>query len=605
MNRQKIANSSFYKNRYLYSFTGTDIFYFWRMIPKRIQIFTSITAFLSVLFSCQKNNNDNSKEIHNKLEIQKNIDKASIFLNNYNNRDSAFFYYNKAKLICDPKRDPDNYVSILNYMADIQLNHGDYIGSETTITDAIPYLKSMKDQIKVWKTYTILGTNSLRTYSLSDALLYYNKGLALKIDNSKKSLIKCNIASVLLEQKRYDEALQIFLRLSTQKEIQEEPEYNAENLDYIGLCYVKMNDPKGIQYLNQALQIRKNIKNISRIGQSNLHIASYYDMKKNSLLARKYALLSYNNYTKVNLIEDRINSLALIIKNSDGAELKKSSLLYVILVDSAFEIRQRIKNTFAKIKYDSKSEKEENLKLRTQKAQKELQIEKQKNRNIISYLIIILSIIFIFILYYYMTTRTNKEKIEASYESETRIAKKLHDELANDIYHSIVITESKNFSVTENKNQLIRNLDTIYLRASDISKENFLVSVNKNFVINLKQMISEFNTAKINFILNGLDTIPWDNIDQDKKVIIYRVLQELLVNMKKHSHATLVGISFKRTEKNVTVNYHDNGKGIDINKLTLKNGLHNIESHILKIRGEISFDSLPNQGFRATFKFSF
>lgn len=35
MNSQKIANSSFYKNRYLYSFTGTDIFYFWRMISKK------------------------------------------------------------------------------------------------------------------------------------------------------------------------------------------------------------------------------------------------------------------------------------------------------------------------------------------------------------------------------------------------------------------------------------------------------------------------------------------------------------------------------------------------------------------------------------------
>ncbi|MDQ6531859.1 ATP-binding protein [Flavobacterium sp. LHD-85] len=488
-------------------------------------------------------------------------------------------------------------------MADIQLNHGDHIGSETTITDAIPYLKSIKDQTNVWNIYTTLGTNYLRTYNLNDALLYYNKALGLKVDESRKSLTKSNIATVLLEQQKYDEALQIFLRLSTQKELQQKPEYNAKNIDNIGLCYNKMNDPKGIQYLNHALEIRKGLKNISGIGTSNFHIAKYYDETKNYVLAKKHAQLSYESYTKANSMEDRLNALALIIKNSNGSELKKNSLLYVALVDSAFEVRQRAKNKFAKIKYDSKSEKEENLKLRTQKAQKELQIEKQKNKNIISYLIIILSVIIIFIIYYYLTSKVNKEKIEATYRSETRIAKKLHDELANDIYHTIAFTENKNLSIAENKDQLMRNLDAIYTRTRDISKENNPISTDQNYVLHLKQMISEFSTPDINLMLNGLNIVSWDAIDQNKKEAIYRILQELLVNMKKHSNATLVSISFKKVEKYIIVNYNDNGKGIDAKKITFKNGLHNIESRITKIRGEISFDSLPNKGFKATFKF--
>lgn len=605
MSSQKIANSSFYKNRYLYSFTGTDIFYFWRMIPKRIQLVTPITALLLVLFSCQKDNNDNLKDLNNKLEIKKNIDKAAVFYNNYNDTDSSFFYYNKAKLLCDSKKDPDNYVKILNHMADIQLNHGDHIGSETTITDAIPYLKSIKDQTNVWNTYVTLGTNYLRTYNLNDALLYYNKAIGLKVDEARKSLTKSNIGSVLLEQQKYDEALQIFLRLSTKKELKQKPEYNAKNIDNIGLCYNRMSDPRGIQYLNQALQIRKEIKNKSGIGISNLHIASYYDENKAPTLAKKHALEAYKKFSEIDNIDNidnKLSSLKLLIKNSSDQELKKYSILYIDLVDSIFEVRQKAKNQFARIKYDSKREKEENLKLKTHKVENELKLERQKSRNIISYIIIILSLCLILILYYYLTSKANREKIEAAYNSETRISKKLHDELANDIYHTMAFAENRNLSLAENREQLLHNLDTIYARTRDISKENAIILTDENYISSFKEMISRFNTPNINLLINGLDTISWDEVDKVKKTAIYRAIQELLVNMKKHSDASLVAIVFKESKRNIIINYTDNGKGIDVNKMILKNGLHNIENRILAIKGVIDIDSGLGKGFKVFIK---
>ncbi|MFC0780896.1 ATP-binding protein [Flavobacterium sp. HJSW_4] len=573
------------------------------MMSKRLKILTYITPLLLVLFSCQEKINDDLKEKQNKLEVQKNIQKASVFYNKFSNSDSAFFYYNKAKLICDPKIDPDNYTNILNCMADIQLNHGDYIGSETTITDAIPYLKSLKDQNNIWNIYTTLGTNYLQTYNLNDALLYYNKALGLKIDESLKSLTKSNIASVLLEQQKYDEALQIFSRLSTKKELIEKPEYNAKNIDNIGLCYVKMNDPRGIQYLNHALQIRKDINNNSGVAVSNLHIASYYDENNDSFLAKKHALEAYKKFRKINNIDNKQTALKLLIKNSSDQELKKYSLLYVELVDSIFEVRQKAKNQFARIKYDSKREKEENLRLKTHKAENELKLERQKSRNIISYIIIVLSLCLILILYYYLTSKANRDKIEAAYNSETRISKKLHDELANDIYHTMAFAENKNLSLAENKEQLLHNLDAIYARTRDISKENCTIVTDKNYTSSLKEMISRFNTPNLNLLINGIDTISWNEVDKAKKTAVYRAIQELLVNMKKHSDASLVAIVFKETKKNIIINYTDNGKGIDVHKMVLKNGLHNIENRILAIKGEIDIDSEAGKGFKVFIKF--
>jgi len=572
------------------------------MIPKKLQILTYITTLLLVLFSCQKNNNNDLREKQNRVEIQKNIEKASIFHTNYRNPDSAFFYYNKAKLICNPKTDPDSYIKILNWMADIQLNHGDYIGSETTLTDAIPYLKLLKDQTNVWNTYTTLGTNYLRTYNLNDALLYYNKALGLKIDESRKSLTKSNIASVLLEQQKYDEALQIFLRLSTKKEFEKKPEYNANNMDNIGLCYVKMNDPRGIQYLNHALQIRKDINNNSGIAVSNLHIASHYDENHDSFLAKKYAFEAYKKFSEIHNIDNKQTALKLLIKNSSDQELKKYSLLYVELVDSIFEVRQKAKNQFARIKYDSKKEKEENLRLKTHKAENELKLERQKSRNIISYIIIVLSLCLILILYYYLTSKANRDKIEAAYNSETRISKKLHDELANDIYHTMAFAENRNLSLAENKEQLLHNLDAIYARTRDISKENCTIITDKNYISSLKEMICRFNAPNLNLLINGIDTISWDEVDKAKKTAVYRAIQELLVNMKKHSDASVVAIVFKETKRNIIINYTDNGKGIDVHKMVLKNGLHNIENRIFAIKGEINIDSSSGKGFKVFIK---
>jgi signal transduction histidine kinase len=572
------------------------------MRPKRIPFFLYITFFLITIFSCQKKSSLDAVE-NNRILISTLITKADQFNKNCKNTDSAFFYYNKAKLLCNPKIDTENYVSILNNMAEIQLNHGDYIGSETTITAAIPYLKYITKSENIWNTYTTLGTNYLYTYDYTNALLNYNKALGLKTDEWRKQSTKSNIAWVLMKQKKYDEALQIFLRLSTKKETQKKREIFAKVIDNIGVCYFRLDDPRGIQYLNQGLKIRTEIDDKLGIAISKLHLARYYDENHNALLSKKNALGAYTIFNQLHHIERKQSSLKILIKNSSDDELKKYSLLYVNLIDSIYEVRQKAKNQFAKIKYDSKLEKEENLKLKTSKAENDLKLERQKNRNIISYIIIALSLCMVLILYFYLTSKSNREKIEATYRSETRISKKLHDELANDIYHTMAFAENKNLALNENKEQLLQNLYAIYARTRDISKENGIITTDENYISSLKEMISGFSTPNINLILNGIDTISWNEVDKNKKITLYRVLQELLVNMRKYSEATLVGINFKKTEKSITVNYTDNGKGIESDKIVFKNGLYNVEYRILKIKGEVEIKSTKDHGFKVFFKF--
>ncbi|MFH6993557.1 ATP-binding protein [Flavobacterium sp. FlaQc-48] len=571
------------------------------MIPTRLNLYFSILFIFLLLLSCQKKDIITVKQKSTKAEVEKLIIIADRFYDN-KEYDSAFSYYNKVKFICNPVTDAENYVTALDRMADIQQTYGDYTGSESTVTETLAYLKYIKDPKYAWDTYIILGINYVNTYDYKNALFYYNEALKLKTTEWQKQTVKSNIAFAYMEQKKYEEAIQIFLPLTTNKTIQEFPEDHARALDHIGYCYFKINDPKALSYMQKALKIRSEIQHNRGIGTSYHRLAQFY-INKNPSLAKKFMKLSYEKFTIVNNIDDRMLSLKLLIENSSDGELKKYSTIYVNLVDSIFEVRQKAKNQFAKIKYDSKKEKDENLKLKTHRAENELQLEKQKNRNIISYIIIALSLSLIIVLYFYLTSKGNREKIEATYKSETRIAKKLHDELANDIYHTMAFAENKNLSLSENKEQLIQNLNVIYSRTRDISKENSPIITSEKYTLYLKEMIAGFNTPDINLLLNGIEAISWKEIEENKKITVYRVLQELLVNMKKHSSASLVVITFKTTDKNVIVTYSDNGKGIDPNTISIKNGLHNVENRILAIKGKIDIDSSVGKGFKVFFEF--
>ena len=54
-----------------------------------------------------------------------------------------------------------------------------------------------------------------------------------------------------------------------------------------------------------------------------------------------------------------------------------------------------------------------------------------------------------------------------------------------------------------------------------------------------------------------------NDIPENLKVVIFRVLQESLNNIAKHSGADLVKISLKKTNSSIEFSIKDNGKGFD------------------------------------------
>lgn len=570
-------------------------------MPQKKLSFLYLLFVFIIVISCQKKEKNTDLRENKKLQTEKLLVIADRF---YDNKkfDTSFYYYNKIHLLCNPVQDADISVKALNRMAYIQQIHEDYIGSKSTLTEALPYLKHIKNPNINWNTYNLLGNGYLKTADYTTALTYFNKALTLKTSESKKESVKKSIGFVYMKEGKHFEAIEIFEHYLENNDVSTNPRNYAQVLNDLGFCYLQIKDSGAISYLKKALKIRSEINDNLGLGFTYYNLALYY-LKNDSALAKRYMLLSNQNFINAGSLINSMDALKLLIDNSNGTDLKKHSIQYVETVERISEIRNRSKNKLAKIKYDSRKEKNENLILKTYKARNELQLEKQKTINIISYVVIALSLSLILTLYFYLTSKGKKVKIEATYFSETRISKKLHDELANDIYHTMAFAENKNLSIVENKEQLLQHLDDIYSRTRDISKENSPLNTDENFIFHLEEMIEGFSTPKISIITTAAASINWNQFEKIKKTTVYRVLQELLVNMKKHSNATLVTIVFEKTEKSIIINYSDNGKGTDVNTITFKNGLHNVENRLLAIKGTIDIATAPDQGFQIFIKF--
>ena len=152
------------------------------------------------------------------------------------------------------------------------------------------------------------------------------------------------------------------------------------------------------------------------------------------------------------------------------------------------------------------------------------------------------------------------------------------------------------------KETLLDNLDKIYTRTRNISRENSPIGTGDSYEMELKEMLSGFSSSRVQVIVKDISTIPWDKIAEEQKIALYRVLQELLVNMKKHSQGTFVVLRFEINTKALLVHYSDNGIGLP-HPIPSKNGLHNVENRIRTIGGSIIFDTSSSKGLKIKLTF--
>ncbi|WP_313004500.1 sensor histidine kinase [Chryseobacterium gleum] len=313
----------------------------------------------------------------------------------------------------------------------------------------------------------------------------------------------------------------------------------------------------------------------------------------------------YHNNEKYRLAKaiknpnDRLEALEFLVKNDTGNHLQNYFTEYQQLNDSIQLSRDKAKNRFALIEFDVEKKKAENLLLQKGIAQKEYQITK---KNILIISISLGTLILIITAMFWYKKRKETMLLESDNklkEQQLKVSKKIHDVVANGIYQVMTKIENQEYF---DKEKVLDELEFVYEKSRDISYEKTTPEDKPEFSKRVSALIASFNNENVRTYLAGNDENIWLAMKEFTREEIYQVMRELLVNMKKHSQATLVAFKFERKNNIIQIQYTDNGIGIS-QGITFKNGLTNTGSRIEAIRGEIIFDTETEKGLKIYISF--
>jgi len=191
-------------------------------------------------------------------------------------------------------------------------------------------------------------------------------------------------------------------------------------------------------------------------------------------------------------------------------------------------------------------------------------------------------------------------------EERERIGMDLHDGIIQSIYGVGLSLESALHSFEddpvdakarvqhsiESLNQAIRDLRgyILDLRPRQMGTEGLTSGLNR--------LITEFRVNTLATVqLSGTDNDITD-LPQSHSMVLFHICQEALANIAKHGKAKQADISLWSTDERVLMEIHDNGKGFEIEKMsmTIGHGLANMQTRARSVGGDVDISSVVGEG---------
>ncbi len=196
--------------------------------------------------------------------------------------------------------------------------------------------------------------------------------------------------------------------------------------------------------------------------------------------------------------------------------------------------------------------------------------------------------------------------IESQEAERKRIAAELHDGLGQNL---VIIKNRALLGIKKGGDQerVAKELESISESASQALDEVREITNNLR-----PQLLDRLGLTKaINSMLktvagviqikSEIDSI--DNIfSESEEISVYRIVQESLNNVIKHSEASVAIVRIKRDENKVLIMIEDNGKGFDILNVKSGLGLVGLKERAQLLNGEFSIDSKIGEGTKILFR---
>ncbi|MFD1018955.1 ATP-binding protein [Thalassobacillus hwangdonensis] len=142
-------------------------------------------------------------------------------------------------------------------------------------------------------------------------------------------------------------------------------------------------------------------------------------------------------------------------------------------------------------------------------------------------------------------------------------------------------------------------LDSIHLIRETCNELRPAFIEEVGLVQSLQNLIQQYQ-LRSNFTVYFDDSSFSEDLDQERVLAVYRIVQELLSNAMKHSYAKIVKLRLYNDENGINLIYSDNGIGMEYEEkkdLFSHIGLSGIEQRVNGLNGNYQVNSSPGKGF--------
>lgn len=508
----------------------------------------------------------------------------------YENYDSAFLMFDRYVNNAD---DTLRKATAYKYLGEMQWNINDFYASQESLTAALHSLNpsDTAHHAELGIVYNLLGNVSQHLERYDEALGFYNKALTFVGASPYRYELMNGKATALQKMGNYQAAIAV---------------YDAVLAKQPGDAYLLariidnraktrwLQDP-GAETLPefwQALQIRIDSQYTPTLNASYAHLSDYY-AKPNPDSALWYADQMLHQATQNKSPEDVLEAIDKLIRLSPSPASKEEWYRqYKNINDSLQLSRDTTRYRYALIRYDVQKSKADNLQLQQHITRQQLYL----------YGLMLLAVAILAGGYAWYNKRRKRMKEEAANairNARLKTSQKVHDVVANGLYGIMNELEHRN---TMEPNKLITKIEDLYEKSRNISYEEIAPAETVAYDRQVHDLLSDFANDTTKVLIIGNQPAFWNNLNSKQKTELQLTLNELMVNMKKHSQAKNVVIQFRQENNAALIRYKDDGLGFRAN-VQFGNGLQNTVTRINSLQGAVNFEKSDKAGVSIAISF--
>lgn len=324
----------------------------------------------------------------------------------------------------------------------------------------------------------------------------------------------------------------------------------------------------------------------------------------NMVLESGMVVNAAENYELLSNIYEKLNDYKLSLEALRNANVYRDSIFTLEKNKAVIELEQ---------KYQTEKKEKENLKLTQEASEKDLTIARKNNYLLFGSLVFAV-IVMSLIVYQLRKFKNKNEALQKSIEKREKIEKELeivrdniakdfHDDLGNKLARITVLSDYMIQSkANKSKDDILSALkriksdsDILYKGTRDFM---FSLKAKSDYAEELFTYLSDFGEDF--FQSFDIDFYVEKELDSNLKLPYYwnrqiiMIFKEAMTNAAKYSKATEVKLIMILDDKRLNIVFKDNGLGFDLNEVSNKNGLSNMQVRAEKINAILSIESTNN-----------